>query len=252
MKALRWKNHFRKWNGRSAFTLYEVLTIIVIIAVLAILLIPAWQSAVRQAGRTGCMNNLRQITAASLLWANDHDGFLPSGSDNPYPPPYSIVPRYSVYYIYAINSPLGDTLLTYLNNDPSVFFCPGNDKSFYNAWLTQPWGWGDGGTLYIYYGFLNDVPSLYPLSPTKVSDPPRSFLWGDLAALSGSASGPVFEYPTGFYWSNHPGANHAILGENWARLDGSVEWLPLSQLKVVSGLPGVIPQYYLPAELFSN
>ena len=72
----------------SAFTLIEMLVVIAIIALLASLLVPAITGAKRNALRTACVSNLRQIGTALLSYASDNDGNLPR-LDNPVPPTYT-------------------------------------------------------------------------------------------------------------------------------------------------------------------
>ncbi len=60
-----------------AFTLIELLVVIAIIAILAALLLPALSRAKERAKRVSCLNNLKQISLAMSLWANDNDGKFP-------------------------------------------------------------------------------------------------------------------------------------------------------------------------------
>lgn len=64
-------------GGQKAFTLIELLTVIAITALLASLLLPVISRTREQAENIECVSNLRQIGAASLRYATDHDHCLP-------------------------------------------------------------------------------------------------------------------------------------------------------------------------------
>jgi prepilin-type N-terminal cleavage/methylation domain-containing protein/prepilin-type processing-associated H-X9-DG protein len=67
----------RSPTSPAAFTLIELLTVIAIIGILAAILIPT-VGRVRSSARTSqCVNNLRQIGSATLLYANDNRGQFP-------------------------------------------------------------------------------------------------------------------------------------------------------------------------------
>jgi prepilin-type N-terminal cleavage/methylation domain-containing protein/prepilin-type processing-associated H-X9-DG protein len=68
---------------RSGFTLIELLVVIAIIAILAALLLPALATAKERGQRTYCINNLRQLTMAWLLFADENDERLPLGRTEP-------------------------------------------------------------------------------------------------------------------------------------------------------------------------
>jgi prepilin-type N-terminal cleavage/methylation domain-containing protein len=65
------------------FTLIELLVVISVIAVLIAILVPVLGRAREVGQRSVCLSNLKQLTTAWLLYADDHDGNLVSGRGFP-------------------------------------------------------------------------------------------------------------------------------------------------------------------------
>ncbi|GAB4467966.1 MAG: hypothetical protein OHK0029_40090 [Armatimonadaceae bacterium] len=64
---------------RTAFTLIELLVVIAIIAILAAILFPVFAQARERARQLSCLSNMKQISLAYLMYAQDHDeALLPS------------------------------------------------------------------------------------------------------------------------------------------------------------------------------
>ena len=62
----------------SVFTLIELLVVIAIISILAALLLPALKEAKKTAHQTSCLSKIRQMKAASFMYASDfNEWFLP-------------------------------------------------------------------------------------------------------------------------------------------------------------------------------
>lgn len=73
---------------RKGFTLIELLVVITIIAILAAFLLPALGSAREKARQTNCINNLKQMSLAGLMFIQEHDDYYPgAGAYSPSPPP---------------------------------------------------------------------------------------------------------------------------------------------------------------------
>jgi prepilin-type N-terminal cleavage/methylation domain-containing protein len=62
---------------RAGFTLIELLVVIAIIAILAAILLPVLARAKQKAARVQCINNLRQLTTAWIMYADDNGGSVP-------------------------------------------------------------------------------------------------------------------------------------------------------------------------------
>ncbi len=64
-------------SRRHGFTLIELLVVIAIISILAAILFPVFSQAREKARQGSCMNNLRQLSTAMLMYSDDNDTRFP-------------------------------------------------------------------------------------------------------------------------------------------------------------------------------
>ena len=111
---------------RQAFTLLELLAVIAIIAVLASLMLPGLSRAKAKAYNTVCVNQLRQLGAATRLYAEDNENRMPKAEILPALP---IDPQHPLPLICDVLAPyVGKAAGT---NSPAIFKCPKDDAGYF-------------------------------------------------------------------------------------------------------------------------
>lgn len=99
-------------TNRRAFTLIELLAVLGIVVILAVLLIPSVGKVLKSSRQASCVNNLRQIAAASQMYSGENQG--------------KMVPQYDM------GATLSILLAPYAGDmkapmiAPDIFYCPEN------------------------------------------------------------------------------------------------------------------------------
>ncbi|MFA6665902.1 MAG: prepilin-type N-terminal cleavage/methylation domain-containing protein [Armatimonadota bacterium] len=187
----------------KGFTLIELLVVIAIIAILAAILFPVFAKAREKARQTACLNSLKQIGSAVLIYVHDYDGYLP--------PSYNGAATYKYFGQLLYNCKYVD-LKTLTKGCPS--YPPTVSKS------------GNLGYCYAYNVYLGSFDSngdpykigwftqYYIRLLESVKDPAEKFMIGD------TKNNPYMGYitETGGFWHND--------GANFVCFDGHAVWKP--------------------------
>lgn len=170
------------WNvmkTEHALTLIELLVVIAIIGILSALLIPALSQAKEKGRRTTCQNNLRQVSLAIRLYADDCADSLPIlPTPNPYPN------GVGAYYKQLVKGYLG--LTGPASPTEKVFICPSD-----RVLGTQV---GHAFTSYTFNGYEvgpDAIPRITGQKLSAIKNPAKGVLAGEWPAFFGGSWHPL-------------------------------------------------------------
>jgi len=109
---------FKNTPNRTAFTLIELLVVIAIIAILAAMLLPALAKAKAKARQISCINNLKQMGIANVMYVSDFKVY-----------PGCLSQANGTYYVWA------PRLLSNMGNNRASFHCPA--AAAWSTWDTN-------------------------------------------------------------------------------------------------------------------
>jgi type II secretory pathway pseudopilin PulG len=227
--------------------LIELLVVIAVIALLAGLLMPVLGRAREQGRRAACMGNVRQFIIGTQAYASDHRERLPSGLSDFMDPEDEHTPILSRAMRNALVRIIGDE---------RALSCPWLRKPF-----DQPGGWyyvfqGQDYGYVIGYNYLGghkgtpwplvDPATTEWVSPQRSLDKPSTPLVTELNAWSidemmtfapHGARGAILEsgHSGNMTAEGIPSEQIGAVGGHVGRLDGSVSWKHIRDMKIYRG-----------------
>lgn len=127
---------------QAAFTLLDLLAVLAVCGLLALMLVPAWASSQTRSQSVRCLDNLRQVMGAMLMYTHDnHDLFPPNPDDGTTlqgyawcagqafgPPPYDTTTGAGTFNPDTIGNPKLCLILPYIQSNSNLLRCTADPR----------------------------------------------------------------------------------------------------------------------------
>ena len=169
---------FSLTQGKQGFTLIELLVVIAIISLLAAILFPVFAQAREKGRATSCLNNLKQLSVASLQYIQDYDETCPltylvfdSTSDTNGYGFWTVPLKSDPPDIQKLERTLWAVALQPYVKSYAIYACPSSDDDYNNAIDASIPTLDDANSFrssYLINGYLNAWPISKTASPARV------------------------------------------------------------------------------------
>ena len=194
------------------FTLLELLVVVAIIVILAAVLFPVYEQCVKKAESTSCLSNLKSLSLAAALYADDCDNRLPPALVPALPPGYDTC---------------WDVLLhPYLGSKP-ILLCPSDQVAAPGpSWTySLPHSYGINLALTLVGGYAG-----MSLERERIERPAETILFFELNQANGYGWRPEWGNVNQYVAERH------LSGGNYAFCGGNAKWMPTQDTLAGAGM----------------